>query len=162
MNIILDLDGTLINEKMEPRPYLKVFLHTLFSRFQNVSIWTFATIEWFYPVFERVLKPLMPEGKTFHFVRCRIGQYNTGIKPLTEVYGRFPNIYNAKNTLIVDNTPYTYSQNPQNAIPISTFTGNPFDKEFLRILNKLSFVGTPFISQYDKKEPRPFSFELYR
>jgi hypothetical protein len=147
MNIVLDMDGTLINEHMEPRPYLKMFFEFVFEKFQHVSIWTYASTEWFEMVFHKVFKPILPEGKTFHFVWCRVHckvstRYNPFthlsslyiIKPLTEVYRRFPHIYHTYNTFFIDDTPSTYDENRQNAIQITTFRENLLDNELLKII----------------------------
>ena len=61
-HIVLDIDGTLINENNEqgivPRPYLEEFLYFCFNSFETVSIWTAATKEWFDYVNENILKPI--------------------------------------------------------------------------------------------------------
>ena len=156
MNIILDMDGTLINDKMEPRPHLKDFFRYIFEKFNHVSIWTLASVQWYTMAYERVFKPLLPLGKSFHFVWCRVNykvsqpsilggifsmnlaSTGTGIiKPLTEVYKRFPIVYNPYNTLIVDDTPFTYSENPGNAIKVSTFGNNMGDRELPDIIYRL-------------------------
>jgi hypothetical protein len=144
MNIILDMDGTLINERMEPRPYLKTFFEFVFQRFNHVSIWTMANLEWFNRVYNEVFIKLMPPGKYFHFVWCRVhfkviwwGQI---VKPLTKVYRAYPLIYNPYNTLFMDDTPSTYIENMRNAIKITTYGNNKLDVELLKIIQKLQFV----------------------
>lgn len=142
MNIILDLDGTLINDKMEARPHLKYFLHFVFQRFQRVSIWTLANREWFNKAYTDALKPLMPEGSHFHFIWCRINHRNTMysgvVKPLNQVYKTFPGMYNSHNTYIVDDTPSTYQENINNAIQIKTYGNDLMDKELVRIIQSLN------------------------
>lgn len=142
MNLILDMDGTLINERMEPRPHLKEFFEYVFSHFSNVSIWTFANTHWFALVYHTVFVHLLPKGKTFHFVWCRVNcklvEYVPNIpmvvKPLVEIYKRYPIVYNPYNTLILDDTPSTYRENVGNAIRISTYSVNKTDTELLNIM----------------------------
>jgi hypothetical protein len=139
MNIILDLDGTLINDKVQPRPHLKYFFYFIFQNFQRVSIWTLGNNEWFNRAYSEVLRPLMPVGSYFHFVWCRINHINTlfhgVVKPLNTVYNTFPGMYTEKNTFIVDDTPSTYQENMNNALAITTYRDSPTDTELLRIIS---------------------------
>jgi hypothetical protein len=145
MNIILDMDGTLINERMEARPHLDEFFRYIFQHFNHVSIWTMADVSWFNRVNARVFQPIMPLGKSFHFVWCRVNcklMQNLGdgsisvIKPLTEVYRRFPIIYSPFNTLIVDDTPSTYQENIGNAIKIGCYVDDKNDTELMAIVQE--------------------------
>ena len=77
-NIILDMDDTLIHcfnqynmNEVTPRPYLREFFEYIFQRFQNVSIWTYATKDWFDYVYTNVLQHVMPENASFDFVWVR-------------------------------------------------------------------------------------------
>ena len=88
MNVILDMDETLITHKINPysifadpipRPHLKEFLIFLFSNCKSVSIWTHGIKPWYNIVYNKILKNFIPEGKSFHFVITRdttIGNYN--------------------------------------------------------------------------------------
>jgi len=166
MNIILDMDETLIHRLFvknriyaEPiaRPHLKEFLEFIFANSKNVSIWTHGLKEWYDFVYKKVLKDLIPEGKTFHFVRTRetsIGDYvdfiqinkklrdiNSGIpsisflKPLLVLYKKYPGEYNQNNTFIIDDNPTTYLINKENAIAIKPYNGiDNSDTELLRIM----------------------------
>ena len=167
MNLILDMDETLIYSKINnysiyadpiPRPHLKEFLEFVFTNCKNVSIWTHGLKQWYDIVYEKVLKDLIPEGKTFHFVRTRetpIGSYddfiqinkklykiNPGIssisflKPLLVIYKNYPDEYNKNNTFIIDDNPTTYLLNKENVIAIKPYNGiDNLDTELLRIMN---------------------------
>jgi len=143
MNLILDMDGTLINEKKEPRPHLQAFFHYIFQHFERVSIWTAALDVWFNDVYQHVFKPLIPKGKSFHFVWCRdkckllnIGSSTMIVKPLSKIYNSFPNFYNQRNTLIIDDTHFTYRENIGNAIKISSYSNNRSDTELVKIIQQ--------------------------
>ena len=137
-NIILDMDGTILdhfqltlNGLPQPigRPYLDVFMKYIFNNFERVSIWTAGTKEWFQLCYYRVLKEYIPEGKLFDFVLTREDFKNLyPLKPLYFIYNKFP-AYNVTNTLIVDDTPITYSQNIENAIGIKSFFYDLLTKE---------------------------------
>jgi len=150
MNIILDMDETLITTLLvknsffgQPiaRPFLKQFFEFIFEKFERVSIWTHANKEWYDIVYNKILKHVIPNGKSFHFVRTRddIYHYNdfippniinkflfSNIKPLQLIYNCYPNEYNEYNTYILDDNPSTYLMNKKNAIPIK-----PFNKLFI-------------------------------
>ena len=77
MNVILDMDETLITHKINPysifadpipRPHLKEFLLFLFSNCKNVSIWTHGIKPWYNIVYNKILKNFIPEGKSFGFI----------------------------------------------------------------------------------------------
>jgi TFIIF-interacting CTD phosphatase-like protein len=167
MNVILDMDETLITHKFNPysifadpipRPHIKEFLEFLFSNCKNVSIWTHGLKQWYDVVYEKVLKDLIPQGKSFHFVITRetlIGNYNDIIeinnklreikinissisllKPLLVIYKKYPEQYNKNNTFIIDDNPITYLLNRENAIAIKSYNNiDNSDTELLRIMN---------------------------
>lgn len=139
-NIILDMDSTLLDNvpeyppvhgKISPiaRPHLLVFMEFVFRHFDRVSIWTAAAPCWFEKCYHQVLRHCIPAGKSFDFIKTR-GPHepNIMLKPLSEVYKNFPGIYNAENTLIVDDNPATYRDNPENAIAIKPFLYNELSR----------------------------------
>lgn len=126
-HLILDMDETLIGtlsleegEKGEesyflgkhqaiPRPYLEEFLFFAFKHFQTVSIWTHGTAEWFDYVYNRVLAPLLPAGKTFFLVKTRgdccrdwhpLG-FPLTVKPVSRIFNER---LNADNVLAIDDS----------------------------------------------------------
>lgn len=65
MNLILDLDGTLICDKCkEPhgRPFLSEFIQWSFATYQHVSVWTASSASWLQYVLEKVLNDTVPFG----------------------------------------------------------------------------------------------------
>ena len=96
MNLILDMDGTLIDSYFSfvtgkmviiPRPHLKEFLEFVFDNFSNVSIWTNGVKEWYEEVYSTLLITFIPNGKSFHFVKTRENLFDTNIvKPLSDIY----------------------------------------------------------------------------
>lgn len=155
MNLILDLDGTLVadtdKEDIMPshRPYLEEFLDYVFSVCENVSVWSAASEEWVLPILETIKTP-----RPFHFVWCgkttpkvRWGYMPYKIKKLKKVWKAFPS-YTKHNTLILDNTPATYVENYGNAIGIYTYISGE-DNElkklqefFPKIIENFEVTGT--------------------
>ena len=164
MNLILDLDGTLVDRDEDgaiARPHLNEFLAYVFEKFDKVSIWTNANADWFEQINKEVLAAALPPGKSFDFVwsrdQCVLEDVMTTSnppfcfpvtrKPLSKVWKEFPETYNKKNTFIVDNTPETYDHNMENAVPVKSFTwdesvatdtgsnaGDEADSELLRLI----------------------------
>ena len=133
MNLILDVDGTLIDSDdgdIIARPYLAEFLIFVFKHFNTVSIWTNATPVWVNKVMDTVLVPLLPEGKNFYFVWTREKCVMERVvlhprpytrKPLSLVHEEYPTTHTSKNTVIVDDSPETYAHNLASAVSIETF-----------------------------------------
>ena len=168
MNIILDIDGTLINDvpnendELIPRPFLTEFLDYCFENFQNVSIWTAATSGWYIYVRSKFLI-----GRNFDFVHTRYNCTRIAdpdpdtlhpepilIKPLKKIWRKTG--YNRHNTLIIDDTPHTYQKNYGNAIHIPTFLGSKDDtclQDIIELLDtlKIEFEETGTIRRFDKK-----------
>jgi hypothetical protein len=147
--LILDLDGTLIGTGMPPlpRPGLIKFLKYAFRHFE-VALWTAGDESWLQYALDSVLGDFLSSiEQEFLFMIYRIGEHNqhTRTKPLTYVWSRMSN-FNVNNTLIVDNTPTTYSLNPNNGIFIPTFSDNIHDI-MLKLLQKhlvecMNYYGT--------------------
>jgi len=151
-NIILDMDGTLLDYvpayfdhnksfKVIPiaRPYLSLFMKYLFDNFEKVSIWTAAAKTWYDECYEKILKPSLPEGKSFHFIKTR-NDYNSlaVVKPLRMIFEEYPD-YNLENTLIIDDNPLTFAENIENAILIKSFYYDQLPKNIRLELEKYDF-----------------------
>ena len=145
MNLILDMDGTLIDgfygERgevvVQPRPYLREFIAFVFDRFENVSIWTHGDDRWFTTVYTECLQHMLPKHKQFYFVKTRgYAGVGVGAKWLDRIYADHPD-HHEYNTFIVDDTPATYWQNIANSVPIKTYdsmaTSEGLDTELVRV-----------------------------
>jgi len=153
-NIILDVDGTLVEETHDvmclpkPRPYLGEFFTYIFSHFSRISLWSAASPEWIDPIVKEILLPLVPVGFSFHFIwagKCvsrgiqssRGCDYTVRItKDIRKVFKQFP-MYTVHNTLILDDTPSTYRLNYGNAIGIRSYTCNTRDEELLDLIRNV-------------------------
>lgn len=125
-NIILDMDGTLLDHDISfnpiPRAYLKEFMEFVFATFERVSLWTAAGDDWFEVCYLNVLRHHIPEGKNFHFIKTREDfDFAKIVKPLSMIYAEYPDLYNPENTLIVDDNYATFVENLDNAIQVITF-----------------------------------------
>jgi hypothetical protein len=178
MHIILDVDGTLVDGdgyNVWPRSHLKEFIAFCFDYFDSVSIWTAASSDWYHLVYQKVLKDMIPEGKTFLFVftgnRCvNVTDYDAiesgefyprtiAIKPLIKVWHKYKTL-NRNNTLILDDTRTTYERNYGNAIPISTFVhgDETYDSELSKLIKWIKEEKFNQMLTVRKKEKRFWSF----
>jgi hypothetical protein len=164
LHLVLDIDGTLVSEIDKatsdklgdtvsesildeivlPRPHLKHFLQTCFEHCHKVSIWTAASPEWFNYIYRKHLKPITEELKVEfdkvytdgHCTQIYDMTYNTTvtIKKLKKLWKRSDSTYTKHNTLIIDDSPYTYMKNHGNAMGIKKYKfHHTNDAELLRL-----------------------------
>ena len=168
LNLVLDMDSTLISNfgyNINPRPHLQLFLTFCFLNCKTISIWTAAEQSWFDAVNNALFQPILQKISArlrkkcqfrFVFVRQRgtikftvrpENQYQPTpifVKELDKLWNspfQFPE-FTPHNTLIVDDTPETYSQNFRNAIQILPFAfNNKQDRELLKLMLYLKELG---------------------
>lgn len=160
MNIVLDLDGTLVglgfNYEPIARPWLKQFLFYCFSTFKHVILWTAALTEWVEVVQNYIFAPIFYELWVEHNLLCNwtliltrenccIFNHGNQVVVLKDLYllyrWGYPSfMFNItkENTVVVDDTECTYSLNPDNAIPIDTYiVDNHLDTQLLDTISLL-------------------------
>lgn len=164
MNIILDMDETLIHGNFEgdiiPRPYLFEFLQFAFERFKNVSIWTAANKAWFEMVNEKIFIPILEvlnrsfdkvltgEHITLSYVYDEYGQHFIArVKKLRKLHKskKSPD-YTIDNMIVVDDTKTTFQKNYGNAIHIQEFIGG-HDEELKKLMRYLEEVLLPYFEK---------------
>lgn len=139
------MDGTLVGcaplivgkeVKCYSRPWLKEFLSFCFTRFDSVSIWTAANRAWFEFVDANIFQPLIYEincehGRRYQW-RLALTQehcyfHTSGndlytFKPLFKIWNELPfDSFRPENTVAIDDSPCTFTYNPENGIPIRRF-----------------------------------------
>jgi hypothetical protein len=133
MNLILDLDGTLVDHytddynliHVKARPHLSKFFKYVFTNFESVSIWTNGTYKWYRYVWDQVLNKHMPLVYCFTMVIT----YDDGLivcketapKSLHKIYKIYPEQFNKKNTFLVDDSKHTLRNDPLNSFLIPTY-----------------------------------------
>ncbi len=158
--IVLDIDETLIHAthkeisncdfevgkyKVIKRPYLDDFLDHIKNHFK-IGVWSSASDDYVLEVVNRIF----PENYSLEFIwgrsKCtykvdysKIEEYGftdpfahgNYVKPLKKL--KKLGIAPIEHILIVDDTPFKCSQNFGNAIYPIEFTGNPKDRELIRL-----------------------------
>ena len=152
MNLILDMDETLINYKMFPRPYLEEFLTECFKIFSSLSIWTNANEEWFNMANNNIFKPLIDiinEKEItlykFHFVFTREKYKNKKLRRLhnSKTFKQF----NINNMIIIDDTKENFTCNYGNGIQIIPFCNFYNDSELLKLLKYFKKILIPYFKE---------------
>lgn len=147
-HLIFDLDGVLVDGYVI-RPGLATFFEFLFHdpRVASISIWT-ASQGWWKDVYPFISAHL-PKDHSFRFVwqgnRCKIiqdqhMQFYYYVKPLRKVWKCFKKDgIDRRNTIIFDDTHFTYRQNHGNAVLVKPFKAAEVDTdvEFLRLRDLL-------------------------
>lgn len=155
MNIILDMDGTIIDNYslmqetiIIARPYLREFLHYLFSHHERISIWTNGSSRWYNKCFNECIQHHMPQDKSFDFVitydDCLVRNKTTCPKSLSLIYDKYSN-YSEHNTIMIDDSPHTLKDNMDNGILISSYEyeedDHDLDNELLKMINIITAIS---------------------
>jgi TFIIF-interacting CTD phosphatase-like protein len=151
--VVFDLDETLIHSRSEALPerrpdfwwagyaiYLRPHVHELLvERFERgqVAIWTASDPDYAHPILERILRgPLTDLQHVFTREDCVATDDPTvPLKPLQRLFdlGADP-----ARTIVVDNSPGTFSSNPEHGISVLDYDGSTDDVELLALGQRLS------------------------
>lgn len=161
--LILDLDGTLITSKkyditdnketklqtfvvvddydnehlIKKRPGLDEFLEKVSERY-DIGVWTASSSDYAIPICLELFKK-----SGLDFIHCRercvmeykLGELTAVKKPIKTLFkGSDSDLFGMHNTLVLDDTPTTYMDNIENAIPIKSWYGDENDKELSKTL----------------------------
>ncbi len=128
----MELEGTVFNVYVLKRPGVEDFLRCV-SRHYEVVIYTASLAKYADPL----ISLIDPERCAAHrLFREHCTFYNNSFAKDLTLLGR-----NLKNVIIVDNSPASYALQPENALPIQTWTDDMSDKslyELIPILEALS------------------------
>lgn len=102
------------------RPGLDLFLEFCDNNFQ-VIVWSAGTYEYVHAVVDEIFQNHKRPHMIYTRDDCEMDEEGFLIKPLSKIYSDKRNIANEYNTLVIDDTPKTYSLNQFNALRISRF-----------------------------------------
>ena len=158
--LVLDLDETLVHSSLTPvenpdfvvnypgdpdssiyvqvRPGCGEFLHEMAKKYELV-LFTASVPEYAEPLLQTIDPNGLIEHKLFrqHCVLSSQDGYDMYVKDLARLDR------NLDELIIVDNSPYAYALQPDNAIPVTSWYDHPADRELLAItpvLEKLTYA----------------------
>ena len=135
--LVLDLDETLVHynnryESIEVRPYVKVFLKTVSECFDEIVIFTAAAKDYAdiaIGLLERISG--IEISRRYYRDSCMLTQ--SGVVKDLRMLGEPA----TSRVLLLDNTPSSYSLQPQCGVAIRDFRGDPFDDELINAAERL-------------------------
>jgi ubiquitin-like domain-containing CTD phosphatase 1 len=156
--LVLDIDYTIFDHRSTvdnvfilKRPYLDEFLEAVYE-FYDIIIWSATSMKW--------IEAKMTEIGVLSNPKCKItALFDKGamitvndpkygvidIKPLAVIWGKFPQYYNAKNTIMVDDLRRNFLMNPENGLKIRPFChaqlARETDKELLYLKEYLLLIA---------------------
>lgn len=150
--LILDLNGTLISRLKTngrgyyARPHYEQFLEFIFKYF-TVMVWSSArqqSVQMMCKIFKQPLE-LVWNRNHFELDESQFYGKTETIKDLTKVWHHFSDQYDAKNTIILDDTDSKLVYQPYNLIHIKTFDFKDIiegatDNELLRVVRYLDVL----------------------
>ena len=133
MNLVLDLDGTLIadnsGKNIIPRPYVDEFLDFAFKKFKNVGVWTAASPGWAEEVIDKLFSPVQKRKLSFIWTddMCDSDIRGYVIKPLKKIWTS-PALkkkgFKKENTIILEDTHRNCKKNLGNNIIVKPYRLN--------------------------------------
>jgi|TARA_B000000475_G_scaffold234564_1_gene201716 RNA polymerase II subunit A small phosphatase-like protein len=139
----VEIDGKMTDVYVLKRPWVDLFMREV-SKDWEIVVFTASLPKYANPVMD-----LLDVEKTVRWRLFRRHCYafqGNYVKDLTSL-GR-----DLSQTVIVDNSPYSYAFHPQNAFPISSFIDNPNDNELLNAIPYLrELARTKDVVEFLKK-----------
>jgi TFIIF-interacting CTD phosphatase-like protein len=167
MNIVLDLDETIIHSHqnnrnydfvvdipgggryyVSKRPNLKLFLQFVYKEFRTVSYWTAATEPYAYAILKNILTVQQQERTPIIFTRKHLSiRRDNGrpYKPLSKIFQLSfaqSNRILPSNTIMVDDLDQNFVANPGNGLVVPQFRGDPNDKVLSQLIIVLKGIIT--------------------
>ena len=157
--VVLDLDETLVHSphaaltdppafalgtySVYVRPFLKVFLQEVFSKYL-VAIWTAAGCEFAEGVVANIVAPESPLQFLWSAECCtqrfdRETREHFTVKKLRKIRKKG---YDLARVLVIDDSPEKHMLNYGNLVQVVPFTGDSTDAELLRLLPYLEWINT--------------------
>lgn len=125
------------------RPYVFVFLDSVFKNFDHVCIWTAAEKVYAKKIISKIMTPLQQNSLLEFWSRknCVVNNQGVYTKPLERLFKKHT-FLNSKNTVLVDNNKTLTDLNKNMSINVPDFTGLKNDKILLK-LKPSKYVNSP-------------------
>ncbi|KAE8738727.1 hypothetical protein FOCC_FOCC015773 [Frankliniella occidentalis] len=149
--LVLDIDYTLFDHRSPAetgfelmRPFLHEFLTEAYKEY-DIVIWSATSMKWI----EEKMKLLGVASNTAYkitfymdylaMITVHTSKYGTvNVKPLGVIWGKYPEFYSPKNTIMFDDIRRNFLMNPSNGLRIRPFRQAHMNRQTDRELLKLS------------------------
>lgn len=156
--LVLDIDYTLFDHRSTAqtaaelmRPYLHEFLTAAYEKY-DIVIWSATSMRYIEAKMDELRVSTNPNYKIVFYldsgamISVQSQKYGLlNVKPLAVIWGKFPDNYAPKNTIMFDDTRRNFLMNPQNGLKIKAFReawkNRETDRELLHLskyLNKIA------------------------
>jgi len=156
--LVLDIDYTLFDHRSTGqtaldlmRPYLHEFLISAYKDY-DIVIWSATSMRYIEAKMDELKVSTNPNYKIVFYLDSaamisvhsqKYGLLN--VKPLAVIWGKFPQHYTPKNTIMFDDTRRNFLMNPQNGLKIKAFReafkNRDTDQELLHLSRYLSKIA---------------------
>lgn len=156
--LVLDIDYTLFDHRSTAqtaaelmRPYLHEFLTSAYREY-DIVIWSATSMRYIEAKMDELRVSSNPNYKiVFYLDSAAMISVNSqkygllNVKPLAVIWGKFPNQYTPKNTIMFDDTRRNFLMNPQNGLKIKAFReafkNRETDQELLHLSKYLKKIS---------------------
>ncbi|KAG5029594.1 hypothetical protein AAZX31_05G156700 [Glycine max] len=156
--LVLDIDYTLFDHRSTAenplqlmRPYLHEFLTSVYSEY-DIMIWSATSMKWIKVKMEQLGVLGNPNYKITalldHMAMITVQTSSRGVfdcKPLGLIWAKFPEFYNASNTIMFDDLRRNFVMNPQNGLTIKPFrkahANRDSDQELVKLTQYLLAIA---------------------
>ena len=137
--LVLDMDETMIHspppdhDRVYERPFVHEFLREMHAHFDELVVFTAATRPYAAPILDRL--ETTGGGSVGSLFSRRFYRDSCSVDPRTGLFAKDLRILGTPldRVWILDNTPSAYALQPDRGVPISSFEGDPRDRELLRV-----------------------------
>ncbi|XP_055378460.1 ubiquitin-like domain-containing CTD phosphatase 1 [Condylostylus longicornis] len=132
--LVLDIDYTLFDHRSTAetgaelmRPYLHEFLTSAYA-YYDIVIWSATGMKWIEEKMKLLGVSANPDYKILFYLdsNAMISIYTTDrgvidVKPLGVIWGKYPDYYNSKNTIMLDDIRRNFLMNPKSGLRIRPY-----------------------------------------
>eukprot|EP00050_Salpingoeca_kvevrii_P015925 m.51202 g.51202 ORF g.51202 m.51202 type:complete len:327 (-) comp6594_c0_seq2:24-1004(-) len=151
--LVLDIDYTLYDHRSGAenfaqlmRPYLHEFLTAAYEHY-DIVIWSATGMSWIEVKMRELGVADNPNYKIAFYldVRAMITLYSkkygvTQAKPLGVIWGKFPEFYHPRNTIMFDDVRHNFLMNPKNGLRIRPCRHLPLDRSDEELLHLRDYL----------------------
>jgi len=167
--LVLDIDYTLFDHRSSaenPRELMRPYLHEFLTaayQFYDIIIWSATSMKWVEVKMKELGVLSHPDYKVTalidHMAMITVQSESSGVfdcKPLGIIWGKCPEFYNSKNTIMFDDLKRNFVMNPQNGLVIKPFRkahiNRASDQELLKLAEYLvSIAALDDLSELDHR-----------